>query len=70
MIYEVWIKNGIDLDYFGSREAAELYIELFIEKHAGLKKPWSREELEIREKEEPRPVVNPDRGSRDPRPWY
>ena len=22
MIYEVWFKNGVDLDYFGSREAA------------------------------------------------
>ena len=53
MIYEVWIKGGVDLDYFGSRDAAELYIKLFIEKHAGLKKPWKREDLEIREKEEP-----------------
>ena len=53
MIYEVWFKNGVDLDYFGSREAAELYIEKFIQKHAGLKRPWKREDLEIREKEAP-----------------
>ena len=52
MIYEVWFKDGLDLDYFGSREAAEMYIEEFIQKHAGLKRPWTREEFEIREKEE------------------
>ena len=53
MIYEVWFKDGLDLDYFGSREAAEMYIEKFIQKHAGLKRPWTEEDFEIREKEAP-----------------
>jgi hypothetical protein len=57
MIYEVWIKKGIDLDYFGSREAAEAYIEKYIRKQNDLAPrfigPWSREEFEIREKTEP-----------------
>ena len=58
MIYEVWYKDGIDLDYFGSREAAEMWLEKHISKlndrgaprSAG---PWSREDFEIRKKEEP-----------------
>ena len=56
-IYEVWIKGSVDLDYFGSREAAEMYIEKYIRKQNDLAPrlvgPWSREEFEIREKEEP-----------------
>jgi len=58
MLYEVFIKNGINLDYFGSREAAEMYIEKYIQKRnirdaPRLIGPWSREEFEIRVKEEP-----------------
>ena len=80
MIYEVWFKNGIDLDYFGSREAAEAYIKLYIKKRELVCK-MTRDEFEIREKDKPVgnrgvvipgcdwPVVNPDRGARDPRPW-
>ena len=52
MIYEVFIKNGINLDYFSSREAAELYIKLYIEKRELVCK-MTREEFEIRMKEEP-----------------
>ena len=52
MIYEVWIKNGLDLDYFGSREAAEMYIEKYIKRRELVCK-MTREEFEIREKEEP-----------------
>ena len=55
MIYEVWYKNGVDLDYFGSREAAEMYLEKYIAKlnargapHA---MPWTKEDFEIREKD-------------------
>ena len=58
MIYEVWYKDGIDLDYFGSREAAEMFIEEHISKlnvrgRPRVIGPWSREDFEIREKEEP-----------------
>jgi hypothetical protein len=57
MIYEVWIKNGIDLDYFGSREAAEMWIEKYMAKRNKLKplplKAWKREDFEIKEKTEP-----------------
>mgnify|MGYP006227194237 FL=1 len=58
MLYEVFIKNGINLDYFGSREAAEMYIEKYIQKRnvrdaPRLIGPWSREEFEVREKKEP-----------------
>ena len=55
MIYEVWIKNGLDLDYFGTPEAAELYIEMYIDKRKahGKKDLITREDYEIREKEEP-----------------
>ena len=53
MTYEVWIKNGINLEYFGSRWAAEIYIERYIRKQNDLAPrlvgPWSREEFEIRE---------------------
>ena len=45
--YEVWIKNGLDLDYFGSREAAEAYIELYIKKRELVCK-MTREEFEIK----------------------
>ena len=51
MIYEVWIKNGIDLDYFSSREAAEMYIEKYIKKRELVCK-MTRDEFVIRVKEE------------------
>ena len=77
MIYEVWYKNGLDLDYFGNREAAEMWLEKYIAKLnargakiAPTAVPWTREDFEIREKEEPRPVVNPNREFPDPRPWW
>ena len=59
MIYEVWYKNGVDLDYFGSREAAEMYLEKYIAKlnaHGGRAadgSDYSEEDFEIRVKEEP-----------------
>ena len=56
MIYEVWIKNGIDLDYFGSREAAELYIQQYMEKRNKIvyvNVKWTRDDFEIREKDKP-----------------
>jgi len=58
MIYEVWIRGGVDLDYFGSREAAELYILECIQKRntkypPRLVGPWSAEDFEIREKTMP-----------------
>jgi hypothetical protein len=60
MIYEVWYKNGLDLDYFGNREAAEMWLEKYIAKLnargakiAPTAVPWTREDFEIREKEEP-----------------
>ena len=56
MIYEVWYKNGVDLDYFNSREAAEMYLEKYIAKinHRAprVTGPWSEEDFEIRVKEE------------------
>jgi len=52
MIYEVWIKNGMNLDYFGSREAAEAYIELYMKKRE-LICELTRGEFEIREVDEP-----------------
>ena len=66
-IYEVWIKGGIDLDYFGSREAAELYIQQYIKKREirrqngvsygfsakQLHPKMTREDFEIREKSQP-----------------
>ena len=69
MIYEVWIKNGIDLDYFSSREAAEMYIEKYIKRRELVCK-MTRDEFEIRVKEEKGPVVNPNRKFPDPRPWW
>ena len=57
MIYEVWYKNGVDLDYFGSREAAEMYLEKYIAKlnvrRPRVEGPWTEEDFEIREKEKP-----------------
>ena len=58
MIYEVWCKNGVDLDYIGSRESAEMYLEKYIAKlnvrgAPRVVGPWTREDFEIREKEEP-----------------
>ena len=56
MIYEVWFKNGVDLDYFGSREAAEIYLENYVAKlnvrRSPLSTPWTKDDFEIREKEE------------------
>ena len=54
MIYEVWFKGGVNLDYFGNLEAAELYIESLIDKRKarGRKIFISRDEYEIREKDE------------------
>jgi hypothetical protein len=55
MIYEVWYKNGVDLDYFGSREAAEMYLEKYIAKlnvrRPRVEGPWTEEDFEIRVKE-------------------
>lgn len=55
MIYEVWYKGGVDLDYFGSREAAEMYLENYIAKLNSrlpqLEEPWTEKHFEIREKE-------------------
>ena len=55
MIYEVWYKNGVDLDYFGSREAAEMYLEKYIRKlnntRPRVEGPWTEEDFEIREKD-------------------
>lgn len=48
VVFEVRIKNGLNLDYFGSREAAEAYIELYIKKRELVCK-MTREEFEIRE---------------------
>ena len=57
MIYEVWYKNGVDLDYFGSREAAEQWLVGYIAKLNDLRPrpegPWTEEDFEIREKEAP-----------------
>jgi hypothetical protein len=50
-LYEVFIKNGINLDYFGSREAAEMYIEKYIKRRELVCK-MTRDEFEIREKED------------------
>ena len=52
MLYEVFIKNGINLDYFSSREAAEMYIEKYIKRRELVCK-MTREEFEIREKDKP-----------------
>ena len=53
MMYEVFIKNGINLDYFGNREAAEMYIEKYIKRRELVCK-MTREEFEIRERTAPR----------------
>ena len=54
ILYEVWFKDGVDLEYFGSREAAEMYIEMYIGKRKarGRKDLITREDYEIREKVE------------------
>ena len=56
MIYEVWYKDGIDIDYFGSREAAEMWLEKYIAKlnvrRPRVEGPWTEEDFEIREKED------------------
>ena len=64
MIYEVRVKDGVDLDYFGSSEAAEMYLEKYIAKlnarnathhipgQRGLPEPFTRDDFEIRVKEE------------------
>ena len=63
MIYEVRYKNGVDLDYFGSLEAAEMYLERHISKLNDLRPrpegPWTEEDFEIREKED-QPWQSPD----------
>ena len=46
--YQVWIKDGIDLEVFGTEQAAELYIDLYIEKRAKRSRRMSRNEFEIR----------------------
>tara|TARA_R100000008_G_C3505333_1_gene125873 strand:+ start:458 stop:652 length:195 start_codon:yes stop_codon:yes gene_type:complete len=55
-LYEVRYKNGFDLDYFSSREAAEMFIEKYIAKlnvrHPRVEGLWSRDDFEIREKQE------------------
>ena len=52
-LYEVFIKNGINLDYFGNREAAEMYIEKYIKRRELVCK-MTREDFEIRERTAPR----------------
>ena len=47
-LYEVRIKNGINLELFGNREAAEAYIKLYIKKRERVCK-MTREEFEVRE---------------------
>lgn len=63
-LYEVRYKDGVDLDYFSSREAAEMYLEKYIAKlnarnatphipgQRGLPEPFTRDDFEIREKQE------------------
>ena len=55
MMYEVRYKNGVDLDYFGSREAAEMHLEKYIAKLnvkcPRVEGPWTKEDFEIREKD-------------------
>ena len=51
ILYEVFIKNGINLDYFNSREAAEMYIEKYIKRRELVCK-MTRDEFEIRTKED------------------
>lgn len=54
--YEVWFRGGVDLDYFSSRESAEMYLTRHIAKLNDLRPrpegPWTEEDFEIREKEE------------------
>ena len=63
-LYEVRYKDGVDLDYFSSREDAEMYLEKNIAKlnsrnatphipgQLGLPEPFTRDDFEIREKQE------------------
>ena len=58
MIYEVWYKNGINLDYFGSWEAADKYIDEYVAKHQARTRTtdpgrYTKDDFEIREKMEP-----------------
>ena len=50
MIYEVRFKNGINLDYFGNRAAANKYIGERVLRYGG---KYTKEDFEIREKVEP-----------------
>ena len=64
-VYEVRYKDGVDLDYFSSREAAEMYLEKYIAKlnarnatphipgQRGLPEPFTRDDFEIKEKQDP-----------------
>ena len=57
--YEVRYKDGVNLDYFGSWEAAEMYLEKYIAKlnarnatppipgQRGLPEPFTRDDFEI-----------------------
>ena len=50
-LYEVRYKDGVDLDYFSSREAAEMYLEKYIAKlndrRPRVEGPWTEEDFEI-----------------------
>ena len=50
-LYEVRYKDGVDLDYFSSREAAEMYLEKYIAKlndrRPRAEGPWTEEDFEI-----------------------
>ena len=50
-LYEVRYKGGVDLDYFSSREAAEMYLEKYIAKlndrRPRVEGPWTEEDFEI-----------------------
>jgi uncharacterized protein (DUF2384 family) len=49
--YEVRYKDGVNLDYFGSWEAAEMYLEKYIAKlndrRPRAEGPWTEEDFEI-----------------------
>ena len=49
--YEVRYKDGVNLDYFGTWEAAEMYLEKYIAKlndtRPRVEGPWTEEDFEI-----------------------
>ena len=49
--YEVRYKDGVNLDYFGSWEAAEMYLEKYIAKlidrRPRAEGPWTEDDFEI-----------------------